>query len=412
MAKPATKPKVDTSPAKAKSPSQAIIRAGRQQRHPRRTQGLLPRHAADPPLRGAGGPALRHGSDRRLLPPLHRPGGRCGRRSGERQTGPRQDHHRLSRPRPYAVRGHGPERGHGRADRPHRRLSSKGKGGSMHMFDTATGFYGGHGIVGAQVALGARVWPSPVASRGDDRTWPLSILAMARPTRARSMRAFNMAQLWKLPAIYIIENNQYAMGTSIERSSSTTDAERARASLRHSGRTGRRHGCAGRARPRAPRPSSAPVKAGKGPLHPRDEDLSLPRPLDVGSGQIPGQGRGRRGQERPATRSTMSARCCWTGRRRPRTTSRPSTPRSRHDRRTRRSSSPRKAPSRIRPSSGPTFLCGGLSVTDILMPALSPTMEEGTLTKWHIKAGDTVQVRPGHRRDRDRQGDDGGRGRR
>ena len=69
--------------------------------------------------------------------------------------------------------------------------SSKGKGGSMHMFDTATGFYGGHGIVGA-------------------------------PNQGQVYESFNMAQLWKLPAIYIIENNQYAMGTSIERSSSTT----------------------------------------------------------------------------------------------------------------------------------------------------------------------------------------------
>jgi pyruvate dehydrogenase E1 component alpha subunit len=260
---------------------------------------------------------------------------------------------------------------------------SRGKGGSMHMFSTSHKFYGGHGIVGAQVSLGAGLAFSTSTTKTAACALPIS--ATARPTRARST-SFNMAALWKLPIIFVVENNQYAMGTAVKRSSAETHFHRRGAAFTIPGMD-ERHGRSGSAR--GGQSGGGICARGQWPGADGTQHLSLSRPFHVGPGQV-SQPRGSAGCAR-ASRPIEHAKKNLLERGIPEEKLKDIEKRIRAIV-TEAADFAENSPEPEMADLIPTFWWRATEMAiELKMPALSPTMEEGKLARWLVKEGDEVR---------------------
>ena len=188
----------------------------------------------------------------------------------------------------------------------------KGKGGSMHIADVEHGNLGATGIVGGNipVAVGAALAQK---MQGTDRV-VVCFFGDGASNTGNFHEALNMASLWDLPVVFVVENNMYAMSVPWAKASKLPDIADARLRLRHPRRGGRRHGRAGGARRGGARPSSARAR-GEGPTLDRGQDLPLVRPLALRPARLP-HARKRRAdwkRARPDHRAARrpDGRCGW-----------------------------------------------------------------------------------------------------
>ncbi len=160
---------------------------------------------------------------------------------------------------------------------------SHGKGGSMHMFSKEKNFFGGHGIVGAQVSLGTGLAFSN-QYRGNDRV-SITYFGEGASNQGQVFESFNLAALMKLPVVYVIENNKYGMGTSVERASASHDLSKNGAPWGIPG--AQVDGMDVLAVKEAADIAVAALPVRQGAVPAGGQDLPLPRPLDVRPSQVP-----------------------------------------------------------------------------------------------------------------------------